>query len=221
MPKVKIPASVIQSIVERNSHKLGFSKETLDAVSTKSKDAVIETEVKRLERVKQLDMFDRLKAQKEYNEKVSSLLHPNQRPAVVGIMNDEDPRKQFEFVRFDKIETKHPIEYINSEAIDYDVVNTNKENSKCKKDMPISFLAIKEGDIESGKEWYKHYDPKLPDNIAELMARHNWGDLKYMTKKSAKNQKKKLSKKGKDLGNEMGLTIKHADKNNPIIVKFD
>ena len=146
MPKVKIPASIIQSAVEKNIHKIIPTNE----IHNKCENAVIETEVKRLERVKQLDMFDRLKAQKEYNEKVSSLLHPNQRPAVVGIMNDEDPRKQFEFVRFDKIETKHPIEYINSEAIDYDVVNTNKENSKCKKDMPISFLAINEGDIECG-----------------------------------------------------------------------
>ena len=217
---MKIPASIIQSVVERNAHKL-VKNDELDNAFHKSKDAVIETEVKRLERVKQLDMFDRLKAQKEYNEKVSSLLHPNQRPAVVGRLNDEDPRKQFEFVRFDKIETKHPIEYIKADAIDYDIKNMDKENTKCKKDMPISFLAIKEGDIESGKEWYKNYDPKLPDNIAELMARHNWGDLKTMTKKSAKNTRKKLNKKGKDLGEEVGLTIRKADKNNPILVNFD
>ena len=87
--------------------------------------------------------------------------------------------------------------------------------------MPVSFLAIEEGDIESGKEWYKNYDPKLPDGICELMARHNWGDLKYMTKKSARNDAKKLKKKGKDLGEVMGFTVKKADKNNPIVVNFD
>ena len=87
--------------------------------------------------------------------------------------------------------------------------------------MPVSFLAIEEGDIESGKEWYKNYDPKLPDGICELMARHNWGDLKYMTKKSARNDAKKLKKKGKDLGEEMGFTVRKADKNNPIVVNFD
>jgi hypothetical protein len=54
-----------------------------------------------------------------------------------------------------------------------------------------------------------------------MMARHNWGDLKYMTKKTAKQQRKKLNKKGKDLGEECGLTIRRTDKNNPIILNFD
>ena len=42
-----------------------------------------------------------------------------------------------------------------------------------------------------------------------------------MTKKSAKNEKKKLKKKGKDIGEKYGLTIKRGDKNNPIVVSFD
>ena len=220
MPTVKIPGSVIKDIVDRNAHKL-VSKEDLCGISKDCEKAMIDTECKRIERMKQLDMFDRLKLQKEYNEKVSSLLHPNQRPAVVGVVKDEDPRLAYEFVRFDKIETKHPIEYLDPSKLDYDIKNTDKENNKCKDDMPLSFLAIEEGDIESGKEWYKHYDPKLPDGIAELMARHNWGDLKYMTKKNAKNTKKKLNKKGKDMGVEMGFTSRRVDKNNPIILDFD
>ena len=136
-------------------------------------------------------------------------------------MSEDDPRKAYEFVRFDKVETKHPIEYVEAEKMDYTIKNVDKENCKLKDDMPVSFLAIEEGDISSGKEWYKHYDPKLPDELCEMMARHNWGDLKYMTKKTAKQQRKKLSKKNKDLGEEMGLTIRRTDKNNPIIVSFD
>jgi len=80
---------------------------------------------------------------------------------------------------------------------------------------------IKEGEIQKGKEWYLQYDPKLPEEIAEMMARYNWGDLKFMTKKSLKNKKKKLARKGKDIGEEYGLKMRVADKNNPIVVNFD
>ena len=182
---------------------------------------VMKGEAQKKKRLDQLNQFERLKLQKEYNEKVIELLHPNQRPSIVGIMSEDDPRKAYEFVRFDKVETKHPIEYVEAEKMDYTIKNVDKENCKLKDDMPVSFLAIEEGDISSGKEWYKHYDPKLPDELCEMMARHNWGDLKYMTKKTAKQQRKKLSKKNKDLGEEMGLTIRRTDKNNPIIVSFD
>jgi hypothetical protein len=89
------------------------------------------------------------------------------------------------------------------------------------KHIPSSFFMIKEGEIEKGKDWYLNHDPKLPNEIAEMMARYNWGDLKYMTKKSAKRDRKKLGKKGKDLGVENGFTIRKADKNNPIMVNFD
>ena len=61
--------------------------------------------------------------------------------------------------------------------------------------------------MEKGKEWYLRNDPKLPDDIAELMARYSWGDLKYMTKKEAKNRRKKLNKKGKTIleSNKLGV----------------
>ncbi len=195
-----------------------------NAIKDAGRVAMLETMkggAQKKKRLDQLNQFERLKLQKEYNEKVIELLHPNQRPSIVGIMSEDDPRKAYEFVRFDKVETKHPIEYVEAEKMDYTIKNVDKENCKLKDDMPVSFLAIEEGDIASGKEWYKHYDPKLPDELCEMMARHNWGDLKYMTKKTAKQQRKKLSKKNKDLGEEMGLTIRRTDKNNPIIVSFD
>ena len=218
---MKVDAGIIKEIVERNAHKLQIPQEALDDVARHSRNKTMEGLAQQQKRLNQLSQFERLKIQKEYNEKVMDLIHPNQRPSIVGQMSDADPRKAYEFVRFDKIETKHPIEYVDAEKMDYTIKNIDKENCKLKEDMPVSFLAIEEGDIETGKEWYKHYDPKLPDELCEMMARHNWGDLKYMTKKSAKNQRKKLAKKGKDLGVECGLTIKRADKNNPIVVSFD
>ena len=217
---VKVDCGYVKEVVERNLHKI-MNDDKLKEIGETSMIETMKSEAQKKKRLEQLSQFDRLKLQKEYNEKVMDLLHPNQRPGIVGIMSENDPRKAYEFVRFDKVETKHPIEYVDAAMMDYTITNTDKENTKLKDDMPVSFLAIEEGDIDTGKEWYKHYDPKLPDELCEMMARHNWGDLKYMTKKSAKNQKKKLSKKGKDLGVECGLTIRHADKNNPIIVRFD
>ena len=196
-------------------------EEALDEISRNCRNKIMDGErIKKNER-HIIDSYQRLKLQKEYNEKVMDLLYPNQRPSIVGVINDSNPKCEYEFVRFDKIETKHPIEYIDANCIDYVVKNIDKENCKLKEDMPVSFLSIKEGDIESGKMWYKHYDPKLPDELCEMLARHNWGDLKYMNKKSIKRDNKKLKKKGKDIGVEMGLTIKRTDKNNPIIVDFD
>ena len=43
--------------------------------------------------------------------------------------------------------------------------------------------------------------------------------VKYCTK--LKNKKKKLARKGKDIGEEYGLKMRVADKNNPIVVNFD
>lgn len=159
--------------------------------------------------------LERLKKEKEYNEKISDTIYgTGLKPSVVGKMNSDNPHMNYDFVSFDKIEKKDPVEYVDSKKCDYDMNVKDKH-------IPSSFFMIKEGEIQKGKEWYLNYDPKLPDEIAEMMARYNWGDLKYMTKKSAKRDRKKLSKKGKDLGTEYGLTIKRADKNNRIVVKFD
>jgi hypothetical protein len=159
--------------------------------------------------------LEKLQKEKEYNEKISNTIFgTGLKPSVVGKVNSDNPHMNYDFVSFDKIEKKEPVEYIDSNKCDYDI------NVKDKK-IPHSFFMIKEGEIEKGKEWYLKHDPKLPVEIAEMMARYNWGDLKYMTKKSAKNQRKKLAKKGKDLGVENGFTMRKADKNNPIVVTFD
>ena len=159
--------------------------------------------------------LERLKKEKEYNEKISdTIFGTGLKPSVVGKMNSDNPHMNYDFVSFDKVEKKEPIEYIDESKIDYDMKIKDKK-------IPVSFLDIKEGEIERGKQWYLNHDPKLPVEIAEMMAKYNWGDLKYATKKSIKNKRKKLAKKGKDVGVEYGLTMRTATKNNPIIVSFD
>ena len=164
--------------------------------------------------------LERIQKEKEYNEKISdTIFGTGLRPSVVGKMNSENPHMNYDFVSFDKVEKKDPVEYIDKDKCDYDI--SIKDHNGKQQQIPQSFFMIKEGEIEKGKEWYLQYDPKLPVEIAEMMARYNWGDLKYMTKKSVKNQRKKLAKKGKNLGEEMGLVTRKATKNNPIIVRFD
>jgi hypothetical protein len=183
--------------------------------------------LKELNKRKQIEdevaSIKRIQKEKEYNEKISNTIFGTGLKAkVVGKINSENPHMDYDFVSFDKIEKKEPVEYVDSSKCDYDVSVSSDTNDNTKnKSIPSSFFMIKEGEIQKGKQWYLNYDPRLPNEIAEMMARYNWGDLKYMTKKSAKRDRKKLSKKGKDLAGEYGLTVRHTDKNNPIVLKFD
>ena len=84
--------------------------------------------------------------------------------------------------------------------------------------LPLSFMQIKEGDVQSGIQWYKSHYPKLPDDLVEIMARYNFGDLKYATRKSIRNDAKKYKKKfQKNPGFTQGLIVK----NQKHVVTFD
>jgi hypothetical protein len=188
-----------------------------ELIQTKCYEKMIEAETHRLEREKKLLKELDSQKEKDYNEKVANLIMGTGNvPSVVGRTNEPDKRMNYDFVSFKKIEKKHPIEYINPDKIDYIIHNPNKDKCKLKEDMPVSFMEIKEGEVEKGKEWYLKRDPKLPDGIASLLARYNWGDLKYMpNKKQYKNAQKKLKKKGGDI--LTGLVVKKGT----ILVKFD
>tara|TARA_R110002126_G_scaffold18542_1_gene70832 strand:+ start:6462 stop:6983 length:522 start_codon:yes stop_codon:yes gene_type:complete len=94
----------------------------------------------------------------------------------------------------------------------------DKENTKHTEPLKYSFLQIKEGEVDKGIDWYKRYYPKIPDELIEIMARYNFGDLKYATKKKIRNDGKKYIKKyNKKPEAIKGLTINHA----PQIITFD
>ena len=84
--------------------------------------------------------------------------------------------------------------------------------------LPSSFLQIKEGKVKKGIDWYRRHYPKVPDELIEIMARYNFGDLKYATRKSVRNDAKKYRKKfKKDPYIAQGLTISKG----PYVVRFD
>jgi hypothetical protein len=96
-----------------------------------------------------------------------------------------------EMTDFDKFDYQVPIEKLNE----------NKDKDLHKEALPLSFLQIKT-EIE-GVEWYKKHYPKIPDDLLPIIARYHWGDP--ITKKSIKNEgkkiKKKLEKKGFEINN--------------------
>ena len=79
--------------------------------------------------------------------------------------------------------------------------NNFENNMKQKK---LSYMNVK--NVDEGSEWYKKEFPKLPDELCDIMARWNWGELDTLTKKKLKNDKKKIkagkaNKKTKQLYN--------------------
>jgi hypothetical protein len=189
-----------------------------ERIAKLSYDKMIESHISKLETQEKVLKELNRDNQKEYNEKVSNLIMgTGQVPRIVGKMNSGDYASDYDFVSFKEIEKKDPIEYIEPSKIDYIIHNPNKEECKLKEDMPMSFMEIEEGDVERGKEWYLNKDPKLPDGIAELLARYNWGDLKTMpNNKQYKNAQKKAKRKGKDIM-DSSLKVEVGD----FVVKFD
>ena len=93
-------------------------------------------------------------------------------------------------------------EYTDIANYDYELSADTLNNLRTdKKDIhtsaiPISFLQI-DNELD-GIEWYKLNHPKIPDDLLPIIARYHWGEP--ITKKSIKNEKKKILKKAEKSG---------------------
>tara|TARA_R110000824_G_scaffold340739_3_gene527236 strand:- start:7450 stop:8106 length:657 start_codon:yes stop_codon:yes gene_type:complete len=92
-----------------------------------------------------------------------------------------------------------------------DFLNTQRSDGKelHKDPLPISFIQIKTE--QQGALWYKQNYPRIPDDLIPIIARYHWGEP--ITKKSIRNEKKKIVKKTK----QQGLKIEHKK----VFVSFD
>jgi len=151
-----------------------------------------------------LDILENVKGNTEDEVKceiIDCLSHfkSNECPKVVATAYHNNPQATYDFVKLDQPIVKNYTELVDGSKVDY---NIPRDEDAIKKgftdDLPISFLSIKEGEIEKGTAWYQNRFDKLPPEMASLLARYNWGDLKYQTKKKIKNDKKKALKKGKN-----------------------
>lgn len=123
----------------------------------------------------------------------------NQVPKIVGKVECSDHKACFDIVSLENpVPNNYKRHTCDLNKIDYNIPrDENAKKKGFKEDLPVSFLQIQEGEVEEGKNWYLNRFPKLPEPMAELMARYNWGDLKHQTKKKIKNDKKKATKRGK------------------------
>ena len=78
--------------------------------------------------------------------------------------------------------------------------------------LPMSFLQVET--VEEGFAWYTA-NTKYPAEVCQMLAKYEWGDLRYTTPKEFRNQKKRNKKKKEK---QQGMTIRRSD---PILLHFD
>jgi len=114
----------------------------------------------------------------------------------IHMINQLDPKLSYCFgdkenkplVGIDNYDYEIPAETLNKLRTD------DKEPHK--DGLPLSFLQITSE--TEGIEWYKLHYPKIPDELLPIIARYHWGEP--ITKKSLKNEKKKIIKKAQKKG---------------------
>jgi len=96
-------------------------------------------------------------------------------------------------------------------VLDSDTLNSKRTDGKAphKDPLPLSFIQI--NNERDGAIWYKENYPKIPEDLIPIIARYHWGEP--ITKKSIKNEKKKIIKKA----SQKGLKIEHKK----VSVSFD
>ena len=141
-----------------------------------------------------------------------------------NLLRTEDPKAQYicGTKGFDEDVDK---EFTYLDKVNYGIGRAETEDEKklINKDLPetrkdLSFLTV--NSVEEGIEWYRQFDPKIPEELLPIMARWNWGDLSSITKKQIKNENKKDKKKNNKKDSK-GIKIKHSTKENPIIINFN
>jgi hypothetical protein len=110
------------------------------------------------------------------------------------------------------------VEWVSPERTDYNLLPPDHlkpnytQSMVANQGLPMSYLQVET--VEQGTEWYKA-NTKYPDEVCEMLAKYEWGDLKYTTKKEFRNLKKKTFKKKQK---QKGMTARH---NETIILDFD
>jgi hypothetical protein len=113
-----------------------------------------------------------------------------------------------------------PPDLADVSKLDFNVPRTAEdiERGRHKQDLPLSFFEVQEGDVEGGRLWYQNKFPKLSNEFAYLLARYNWGDLKYATKKSIRNDAKRVKKK---TGKKPDIVGRFSKNDEPVVVMFE
>lgn len=107
-------------------------------------------------------------------------------------------------------------EIISTQGVDYAIVTeAQKEHQEqtIDKRNQLSYMSV--NTVDEGIEWYRTNFPKVPEELLPMMARWNFGDLREVTKKDVKNDKKRVNQ-GKKPKVCNTLEVKHGN----FVVKF-
>ena len=133
-----------------------------------------------------------------------------------------DPRASYTLVNAKvELEKYNPAftEWVSGQKVDYNLMppeGLQQHYSKSvvkNQGLPMSFLEVQS--VEEGTEWYKK-NTRYPDEVCEMLAQYEGGELRYTTKKEFKNLKKKTHRKKMK---QKHMTVKRP--NNPILLHFD
>ena len=110
------------------------------------------------------------------------------------------------------------LEWLDPGKVDYNLMPPSdiagKYAESVVKHMGVSMSYLQIHSVEEGVEWYKA-TTKYPDEVCEMLARYEWGDLKYTTKKEFKNLAKKTKRK-QQKSQAPHLNVKRG----PVVVSF-
>ena len=141
-----------------------------------------------------------------------------------AVIITEDEKLNYSFgSRGSEVDLDYP-EHILREKVDYNFITKEQADKELKSDTKpitedtsdkrdsLSYMSV--NSVEDGVEWYRKNFPKVPEDLLPLMARWSFGDLSEITKKSIKNDTKRV-KQGKK-PKQRGLEVKKG----PIVVTF-
>ena len=119
------------------------------------------------------------------------------------IVQSSDPRLNFTFMKKDDIVNfNNQPDILDTGCLDYGVKVGEADGSNLSKTIPLSYIDLKT--VEEGEEWFKNKYPNLPEEYWSIMSKYYLKEP--FTKKSLKNDLKKLKKKGTNK-NLQGLKI--------------
>ena len=136
----------------------------------------------------------------------------------------DDPKLNYKFgssgtdidIVYDEVTPLHKVDYniITEEEAEKELNSDTKsiEEDTADKRNSLSYMSV--NSVEEGIEWYRANFPKVPDDLLPLMARWSFGDLSEVTKKSIKNDTKRV-KQGKK-PKQKGLEVKQG----PFVLEF-
>ena len=131
-----------------------------------------------------------------------------------------DPKASYTLLNPDVPEDYSPacIDWVSADKVDYNLMPPTAQEGKYEASsvknhgLPLSYLQIRT--VEEGAEWYKAHT-RYPDLVCDMLARYEFGDLRYTTKKEFKNLRKKAERK--QAKRPQNLQVKRG----PTIVSFD